>query len=60
MSSTKYIAGAWIRGLESRHRYIAAWCMSQKRYIRLYGNCLYSRVKFSVDRSSYNVRLILF
>src|SRR5213078_806077 len=34
--------------------------MSQKGYIHLYGNCLYSRVKFLVDRSSYNARSTIF
>src|SRR5437762_8296029 len=34
--------------------------MSQKGYIHLYGNCLYSKVKFPVDRSSYNARSTIF
>src|SRR5216117_299127 len=34
--------------------------MSQKEYIHLYENYLYSRVKFPVDRSSYNIHLIYF
>ena len=45
---------------ESCHHYIAAWCMSQRWYICLYRNCLYSRVKFPVDRSSCNIHLIYF
>ena|SRR5204863_6981307 len=34
--------------------------MSQKGYIHLYGNCLYSKVKFPVDRSSYNTCSTIF
>src|SRR6266487_4457381 len=34
--------------------------MSQKGYIHLYGNCLYSKVKFPVDRSPYNARSTIF
>ena len=45
---------------EFHHHYIAIWCMSQKRYIYLYENCLYNKIKFSIDRFSYNTCFTIF